>query len=116
VQYRGVQWRFHPHACPEVPRERPHGYAAVAASSWIRDNIKPREPNSQGLVLDFVENDDLGDRSFKSRMFDPADVSTLSNLTIAAPITRSTYPRQISTLVIKLGTRSVAVSVAKCLV
>eukprot|EP00873_Tetraselmis_striata_P009572 jgi/Tetstr1/429836/TSEL_019703.t1 len=80
IQYRGVQWRFHPHSCPLVPREKPHGYAAVAASSWIRDNIQPREPNSQGLVLDFVENDELGDRSFKSRMFDPADDGACLNL------------------------------------
>jgi hypothetical protein len=79
LDYRGVQWRFHPHACPQIPRDKPGGYAATAASSWIRSNLDRSKINTQGLVCDFVETDELGDRSFKERMFDPADVSTSSS-------------------------------------
>eukprot|EP00192_Tetraselmis_astigmatica_P000456 CAMPEP_0117674372 /NCGR_PEP_ID=MMETSP0804-20121206/14999_1 /TAXON_ID=1074897 /ORGANISM="Tetraselmis astigmatica, Strain CCMP880" /LENGTH=1150 /DNA_ID=CAMNT_0005483229 /DNA_START=231 /DNA_END=3683 /DNA_ORIENTATION=- len=80
TDYRGLQWRFHPHACPDVPRDVVGGYAATAAASWIRSNIQHDEPNSQGLVCDFVENSQLGDRSFKERMFDPADDGACLNL------------------------------------
>eukprot|EP00873_Tetraselmis_striata_P005683 jgi/Tetstr1/425947/TSEL_016299.t1 len=74
LDYRGVQWRFHPHACPQIPRDYPGGYAATAASSWIRSNLDPDFINARGLVCDFVETPELGDRSFKERMFDPAEV------------------------------------------
>lgn len=78
LDYRGVQWRFHPHACPQIPRDYPGGYAATAASSWIRSNLDPDFINARGLVCDFVETPELGDRSFKERMFDPAEVRNIS--------------------------------------
>ena len=77
TMYRGQQWRFHPQACPTNARDQPGGYAATAASSWIRSNIPPfnSKKNTEGLVCDFIENDELGDRSFNKRMFDPQGVS-----------------------------------------
>ena len=83
THYRGLQWRFHPHACPTTPREYPFGYAAVAASSWIRDSCCQDDwLNSQSLIIDYIEKghsdwyNALGDtRSFAERLFDPADVS-----------------------------------------
>ena len=53
---------------------------ATAASSWIRSNIANDNMNTKGLICDFEEGSDfaLGRRSFKDRMFDPADVSNHS--------------------------------------
>eukprot|EP00873_Tetraselmis_striata_P005671 jgi/Tetstr1/425935/TSEL_016287.t1 len=68
------------HIYHEIPRDYPGGYAATAASSWIRSNLDPDFINARGLVCDFVETPELGDRSFKERMFDPAEDGACLNL------------------------------------
>ena len=61
---------------------------ATAASSWIRSNIANDNMNTKGLICDFEEGSEfvLGDRSFKDRMFDPADVSSHSGRSSACSL------------------------------
>ena len=83
LEMRGLQWRFHPHACPESARVYPYGYDAVACQSWIRNEIHEDWLNSHALTLDYIEREqsewhrDLGDsRSFEDRLMGPPDVSS----------------------------------------
>jgi hypothetical protein len=78
---RGLQWRFHPHACPRTARVHPFGYAAVACQSWIRNEFREDWLNSHSMTLDYIEKDQsewykaLGDsRSFKDRLMSPPEV------------------------------------------
>jgi hypothetical protein len=76
IDYKGLQWRFHPQACPEKPRafHGPKEYVATSGSSWIRSNRGERKYKNQwSLGCDYVENSELGRRSFKDRMYSPDD-------------------------------------------
>lgn len=83
LEMRGLQWRFHPHACPTTARDHPFGYAAVASQSWIRNMIVENWLNSHSMILDYIEKGSSSDwapmlgesRSFKDRLMSPPEVS-----------------------------------------
>ena len=85
THYRGLQWRFHPHTCPELPRyHADNKYAAVSAVSWIRNECCHDEwLNSMSLSVDYIEQDrdtengrwykELGEsRSFEDTLYRPS--------------------------------------------
>jgi len=84
TEYRGLQWRIHPHSCPEMPRyDADRAFAAVSAKSFIRNACCNADwLNSMSLSVDYIEKDrdtkngrwrsDLGDtRSFKDDLYSP---------------------------------------------
>jgi len=83
VDYKGLQWRFHPQACPKEPRafHGPSRYVATSGSSWIRSNRGDDSYRNQwALGCDYVEDSKLGRRSFKTRMYGPDDGPMCLNL------------------------------------
>jgi hypothetical protein len=83
LDYKGLQWRFHPQACPTKPRafHGPKKYVATSGSSWIRSNRGDRKfKNQWSLGCDYYENNPkLGKRSFKERMYSPDDGVSMPN-------------------------------------
>mmetsp|Transcript_28817 Transcript_28817/g.68805 ORF Transcript_28817/g.68805 Transcript_28817/m.68805 type:complete len:1219 (+) Transcript_28817:166-3822(+) len=92
--YKGLQWRFHPNACPEEARAHPFGYVAVAGQSWIRDEIHDEGLNYASLIIDYIEKDrsddwyeELGEtRSFSDRLLGPSDVSMSHFRCLSVPL------------------------------